>query len=115
MITRIMSSGLSLSIVDGGLAIRGPQTELAEILPMIKRWKPELIKILEGETVDDVGVCDQCGADLLGLLVKFDSYVNRVCPQCGQWFQCLPPASKNLLILATATNPVCQSQPITLF
>lgn len=64
---------------------------MAESRSLIADWKPELIKIIAGEIVDDVGGCDQCGGELLGLRT-FDHYVNRVCPDCGKWFRCIPAA-----------------------
>ena len=90
MIAQILKSALVLSIVDGGLSVKGPKSQLVELLPIVKQWKPELAKIAAGETVSSVGSCDHCNTDLLGLLVH-GGYINRVCPTCGRFAICLPP------------------------
>jgi len=78
------------------LSVRNEKTTLTrrtgragELVIMVRQWKPELIKILNGETSTDIGQCD-CGSSLLGLPTR-DGYVNRVCPDCGRWFRCLDP------------------------
>ena len=90
MIAQILESGLVLSIVNSRLSVKGPNSELAELVPILEQWKPELLKIAAGETIADVGDCEHCNAELLGLLVHGD-YTNRVCPECGRWTICLPP------------------------
>ena len=83
------SAGISLSIDGATIVIEGAADQANELATMIKKWKPELIKVLNGETIDNVGQCD-CGSALLGL-PTFDGSVNRVCPDCGRWFRCLDP------------------------
>ena len=78
-----------MSVESGVLFLEGESDQVQELVVMVKQWKPELIKILNGETITDVGQCD-CGSSLLGLPTK-DGYINRVCPDCGQWFRCLDP------------------------
>jgi len=90
LINRIRRARLKLSIDDGKLKVKGKASLVSELSSTIKRWKPELIKTLEGKTVKSVGDCDRCDAELLGLLVHGD-YINRVCPECGKWFRCLEP------------------------
>ena len=113
MINRITESDLILSVKDGRLKVKGSESQVAELLPTIKQWKPELLKIAIGQTVNDVGGCDRCGADLLGL-ITFDGYVNRVCPACGCWKICFPPRNTTPAPTTTA-KPVCIAQLITLF
>ena len=72
------------------ITIDGPDSAVDELIPLVRRWKPELIQLLKGETISDVGSCDHCNADLIGL-VTFDGYTNRTCPACGKWFRCLEP------------------------
>ena len=91
MINRILESDLVLAVVDGRLSVKGPKSLLSELAPIIKHWKPELLRIAGGDTIGDVGQCDQCAADLIGLPVAFDRFINRVCPACGKWHRCLPP------------------------
>ena len=86
-----LATDVQLSVDAGKLVIDGPDDVVDELIPMVKRWKPELIKVLTGGTVADVGQCDHCSADLIGLPVSFDGYVNRVCGACGAWAICLPP------------------------
>lgn len=86
-INAILESGLRLSVVKGRLAVRGSAEAVAEFRELIHSWKPELIKIANGDTVEGAGQCDQCGADLLGLRTP-DGYVNRVCGHCGTWHRC---------------------------
>ena len=81
---------LELRTVDGKLVVVGDIDLINVMTPAIKRWKPELIRIVEGNTVCDVGCCDHCGTDLLGMVVH-GGYINRVCVTCGNWFQCLTP------------------------
>lgn len=100
----ILNSGLRFSIADGRLSVKGPAALVQEFSAGIKQWKPELLKITAGETVDDVGVCDYCSADLIGLPVQFDGYVNRVCPSCGQWHRCLPPPATKPILVCTSTT-----------
>ena len=114
MIASILASDVRLSVRDGKLSIKGSPDVVKSLAPTIKRWKPELLKVLAGETICDVGDCDQCEAELLGLLVH-GGYTNRVCPECDKWFRCLPPMEAKPEILVTSTDLVCNSQPIPLF
>lgn len=88
MLNSILKSGLRLAVVEGRLSVKGPAKLLNAFRDATRRNKPELLKVLAGQSVDDVGQCDACGADLLGLQVR-GGYVNRVCPECGEWFRCL--------------------------
>lgn len=85
------SHGVSMVLNAGKIAIDGPNDAVDDLIPLVKQWKPELIKLLSDETIGNVGHCDHCGADLIGLPVSFDGYVNRVCGDCGRWAVCLPP------------------------
>ena len=114
MLNSILNSGLRFSIVNGRLSAKGPEALMDAFRDAIRRNKPELLKVLAGETVHFCGHCDQCGAELLGLLVH-GGYTNRVCPECGKWFRCLPPMEAKPAIPATSTDLVCNSQPIPLF
>ena len=92
MISDILKSELSFSVdSDGGLSVKGPKSVMKELLPTIRRLKPELMQIVAGDSIADVGQCDHCNAGLIGLPVSFDGYVNRVCGACGRWAICLPP------------------------
>jgi len=113
LIAEILTGGLAFNYVDGKLIVRGDPELIKRMTPAIKRWKPELLKVMAGETVGNVGRCDQCNADLLGL-ITFDGYVNRVCPVCGCWKICLQPRNTTPAPTTTA-KPVCIAQPITLF
>ncbi len=84
------ASSVSMLVEAGKLILDGPDDAVDELLPLVKQWKPELIQLLSGETVANVGQCEQCDADLIGLLVS-GGYVNRVCGACGRWAICLPP------------------------
>lgn len=114
MLNSILNSGLTFSIEDGRLSAEGPASLRKAFRDSIRRNKPELLKILAGETIHDVGSCDHCAAELLGLPVH-GGYINRVCPDCGQWFRCLPPIDAKPVIPKTTTDLVCNSQPIPLF
>ena len=89
MLNTTLESGLKFGIVDDGLSVRGSVALVAEFRELIRHWKPELINVLNGETITDVGQCDY-GSSLLGLPTR-DGYINRVCPDCGSWFRCLDP------------------------
>lgn len=78
---------VSLSTVEGRLDIEGHELTIRLFLPSIKQWKPELVMLLKGETVDGVGKCD-CGSWLTGF-PTFDGYVNRCCISCGAWHRCI--------------------------
>ena len=92
MIDAILSSGIELSVGSNGkLLFNGKAQTVTHLKHAMKQWKPELISILRGESVSDVGKCDQCGTDLIGLPVSHDGYTNRVCGACGTWHSCLPP------------------------
>ena len=106
--------GVAITANNGKLKLEGPTSALDKVASMAKPWKPELLKVLAGETVEGVGDCDQCGGELLGLVVH-DGYVNRVCPQCGKWFRCLSLATAKPVISLNTTDLVCNSQPIPLF
>lgn len=80
-----------LAIDAGKLVLDGPDGAVDELIPMVRRWKPELLMLLSGESITDVGQCDHCNADLIGLPVSHDGFVNRVCGACGEWAICLPP------------------------
>lgn len=80
---------VGLTLENENLVLDGPVAAVDQLLLLARPHKPELIKILNGETIIDVGQCD-CGSSLLGLPTR-DGYVNRVCPDCGQWFRCLDP------------------------
>ena len=86
----LLESGLKFAIVDDRLSVRGSAELVEEFRQMIANWKPELMKIAGGEVVADVGYCDGCNSDLIGL-PTFDQFINRVCPLCGKWFRCLEP------------------------
>ena len=90
MLKHILESGLKFAIVDGGLSVRGSAALVTEFRQLIVDWKPEIIKIVALETVDDAGACDHCNGTLIGLRT-FDHYINRVCADCGTWHRCLPP------------------------
>ena len=83
------SVGITLSTEADRIVIDGPADRVDELVPMIRHWKPELIRILQGRTVGSVGTCD-CGSSLLGLPTR-DGFVNRVCGDCGRWFRCRDP------------------------
>jgi hypothetical protein len=92
MLDEILSAEIKLK-VEGGQLLYGMAEATAEkYLDEIKRWKPELIRVLNGDYCGGVGQCEQCGADLVGLPVAFDGFVNRVCGHCGTWHSCLNPA-----------------------
>lgn len=82
---------VSLLVESGKMVLDGPNDAVNELIPLVKKWKPELIQMLAGETIGDVGHCDHCNADIIGLPVSFDGFVNRVCGACGRWATCLPP------------------------
>ena len=88
MLNNILNSGLKMSVVDSRLSVRGSTELVGEFRAAIQTWKPEIVKILSGESVGDVGDCDHCHGSLIGLRT-FDYYINRVCPDCGKWFRCL--------------------------
>lgn len=54
------------------------------------RYEP--VKVVAGESVGDVGLCERCSGDLIGFPTA-DGYVNRLCSECGKWHRC---ASKSL-------------------
>jgi len=85
------AAGVTIMLEDGAIFLDGPVDAVDELAPLVKQYKPELIKVLNGETIADVGHCDRCNADLIGLPVDFDGYVNRVCGACGRWAVCMPP------------------------
>ena len=82
---------LSMFMESGKIILDGPDNAVNELIPLVKKWKPELIQVLAGEAIGQVGQCDHCSADLIGLPVSFDGFVNRVCGACGQWATLLPP------------------------
>ena len=88
----VESSGVSLTANAGKIAIDGPNDAVDELIPLVQKWKLELIQLLGGDIIADVGQCDHCNADLIGLPVSFDGYTNRVCGDCGRWSTCLPPS-----------------------
>ena len=92
MINAILRSGIELSVGETGkLAFKGRAETVKQWKPALRQWKLELLKVAVGETITNVGHCDHCGANLIGLPVSFDGYVNRVCGDCGRWAVCLPP------------------------
>ena len=91
MLNEIFSAEIELK-VDGDQLAYGMTEETAEkYLDEIRRWKLELIRILNGDYCGDVGRCEQCSADLIGLPVAFDGFTNRVCGHCGKWHRCIKP------------------------
>ncbi len=91
MISKLLNSGLSFEVGSNGrLIVKGPKSVVDELKPTIQRLKLELLKIVAGEVVSNVGSCDDCTTDLIGFPV-FDGYTNRVCPNCGKWHSGLPP------------------------
>ena len=80
------SNGITLDVDGDCIVLEGPAEQVDELATTIRQWKPELIKVLQGQTVGNVGTCD-CGSALLGL-PTFDGFVNRVCPDCGRWHRC---------------------------
>lgn len=108
MIDEILNSGIELSVTDAGkLRFKGDAETVNRWKPALRQWKLELIKILTGDTVGDVGQCDDCSAGLIGLPVS-GGYVNRVCPACGTWHRCIEPPAKR-------ARPVCTKPPESLF
>ena len=92
MINAILNSDIELAVSDAGkLSFKGPPEQVEQLMPALKLWKVELLKLLLGETVSDVGNCVLCDVPLIGIPVSFDGYTNRVCPDCGKWHHCLPP------------------------
>jgi hypothetical protein len=114
LINRIIESDVILAVVDGRLSVKGPESLVADLAPIIKQWKPELLKIAAGDSVGDVGTCDRCAADLIGLPVAFDGFTNRICPDCGKWHRCLPP-KEITPAPPVSTDHVCNTEPIPLF
>jgi hypothetical protein len=92
MLDELLSTEIELQVDGGRLLYRIPEETAEKYLDEIRRWKPELIRMLNGDYCGDVGQCEQCGADLIGLPVAFDGYVNRVCGHCGTWHRCIAPA-----------------------
>ena len=86
------ASNVSLVLDSGMIHLDGPDNAVDKLIPMVKKWKPELQKVLAGETMAGVGTCGHCNADLIGLPVALDGYINRVCGDCGRWATCLPPS-----------------------
>lgn len=80
------SPGITLDLDGDYIVLEGPESLVDELSEMIRQWKPELIKVLQGQIVSNVGTCN-CGSALLGL-PTFDGFVNRVCPDCGRWHRC---------------------------
>lgn len=95
-LNRVLDQAAELDVTitnnDGMLKIAGPQSAIKEVAILAKPHKQELLNIASGQTVDDVGHCDDCGSVLLGL-TTFDRYVNRTCPNCGRWCRCLTPTT----------------------
>ena len=83
-----MGAGLLFEIDDNRLLFTGPAETVARYQSAIKAWKPEIIRIVKGDVCGDVGACDRCGRDLLGLPVV-DGFTNRVCQHCGKWHRCV--------------------------
>ena len=81
---------VSITVESGKIVLDGPDDAINELIPLVKSWKPELIQLLGGDSITNVGQCEHCIADLIGLPVSFDGYVNRVCGACGHWAVCLP-------------------------
>lgn len=94
MLNSILESGLKFAVVDDRLSVFGPRALVAEFRLLIRNWKPEITKVVAGETVADVGTCQHCNGTLIGLRT-FDHYVNRVCGDCGTWYRCFPPSTLN--------------------
>ena len=87
----VKSTGVSLIANTGKITLDGPGDTVDELMPLVQKWKQELIQLLDGDPIANVGQCDHCSADLIGLPVSFDGFVNRVCGACGRWATCLPP------------------------
>ena len=81
-------TGVILSHAEDGLIVDGPERAVDSIVGQIKPFKFEIIKMLNGETIDQVGSCDDCEAELTGFPTT-DGFVNRTCLECGKWFRCL--------------------------
>lgn len=86
----LLETGLKFAIVDDRLSVRGSAELVIEFRQLITDLKPELVKIMAGEVVEDVGSCDGCNGELIGV-PTFDQFINRVCLLCGKWFRCLEP------------------------
>ena len=85
------SHSVSLTVELGRIVIDGPDDAVDALIPLVREWKPELVHVLSGDAVADVGQCANCKAGLLGLPTSLADFTNRVCPACGTWHPCLPP------------------------
>lgn len=91
-IMQLVHAGTLILELEGDqLVLVAPKAEVERLLPSVKPRKEELVRILRSDTVNHVGVCDVCAFKLVGFST-FDGYVNRVCPECDKWFQCLDPS-----------------------
>ena len=86
------SPGSVIECDNGGIFIKGA---VNQVLPMVKRHKSELLRVLQGDIIDDVGRCEGCGDELIGFST-FDGYIYRTCPECGLWFTCVLGSSATL-------------------
>ena len=91
MLDEILSAEIELKVDGDQLRYRMTEETNEKYLDEIRLWKQELIRMLNGDYCGDVGQCEQCGADLIGLPVAFDGFTNRVCGHCGEWHRCLKP------------------------
>ena len=88
MLNQLLKSGLTFTTQGNILNVAGPTSIVEKQSRCIARHKFELLRIANHETVSGVGVCNQCGHDLLGIVVDH-GFVNRTCPECGKWFHCV--------------------------
>jgi len=83
------SLGLTIDCDGGDIFLEGAESAIQQVAPMVKRHKHELLQVLQGDIVTDVGVC-ACGSNLTGL-PSDGGFTDRLCLDCGTWATCLPP------------------------
>ena len=99
--------GGEILIDCGRVKLKATAPENLNLIQAIAFHDQELLAILQGKTVNDVGSCGGCGEALIGLKT-FDGYINRTCGNCGRWFRCL----KQPDAICETRNPVVYHQEL---